>query len=159
MLQRPELERLLVVMAHPDDVDFGSAGSVAKWVSEGWTVYYVLVQRIRDDGADATSLLAAVFLMSFVFAAPLTLALDPAVGKIAIAQAMDPRAFSRNAFFRLDQQFKAFTRHDLVTDDTDSPDRNDLILFDVQSRCLAIQRNIFIQFLTSSVERAMGELS
>lgn len=33
---------LMCIMAHPDDIDFGSAGSVAKWVSEGWTVYYVL---------------------------------------------------------------------------------------------------------------------
>ena len=33
---------LMAIMAHPDDIDFGSAGSVAKWCSEGWTVYYVL---------------------------------------------------------------------------------------------------------------------
>ena len=33
---------LMCIMAHPDDIDFGSAGSVAKWCSEGWTVYYVL---------------------------------------------------------------------------------------------------------------------
>ena len=33
---------LMAIMAHPDDIDFGSSGSVAKWCSEGWTVYYVL---------------------------------------------------------------------------------------------------------------------
>ena len=33
---------LMAIMAHPDDIDFGSAGSVARWCSEGWTVYYVL---------------------------------------------------------------------------------------------------------------------
>jgi LmbE family N-acetylglucosaminyl deacetylase len=33
---------LMAIMAHPDDIDFGSSGSVARWVSEGWTVYYVL---------------------------------------------------------------------------------------------------------------------
>ena len=33
---------LMCIMAHPDDIDFGSAGSVAKWCAEGWTVYYVL---------------------------------------------------------------------------------------------------------------------
>jgi LmbE family N-acetylglucosaminyl deacetylase len=33
---------LMAIMAHPDDIDFGAAGSVAKWCSEGWTVYYVL---------------------------------------------------------------------------------------------------------------------
>ena len=32
----------MCIMAHPDDIDFGSAGSVARWCSEGWTVYYVL---------------------------------------------------------------------------------------------------------------------
>lgn len=33
---------LMAIMAHPDDIDFGSSGSIARWVSEGWTVYYVL---------------------------------------------------------------------------------------------------------------------
>jgi LmbE family N-acetylglucosaminyl deacetylase len=33
---------LMAIMAHPDDIDFGSSGSVAKWCAEGWTVYYVL---------------------------------------------------------------------------------------------------------------------
>ena len=33
---------LMCIMAHPDDIDFGSAGSVARWCKEGWTVYYVL---------------------------------------------------------------------------------------------------------------------
>ena len=29
------VERILVVTAHPDDVDFGSAGSVARWTDAG----------------------------------------------------------------------------------------------------------------------------
>ena len=33
---------LMAIMAHPDDIDFGSSGSIAKWCAEGWTVYYVL---------------------------------------------------------------------------------------------------------------------
>ena len=33
---------LMAIMAHPDDIDFGSAGSIARWCAEGWTVYYVL---------------------------------------------------------------------------------------------------------------------
>jgi LmbE family N-acetylglucosaminyl deacetylase len=33
---------LMCIMAHPDDIDFGCAGSVAKWCDQGWTVYYVL---------------------------------------------------------------------------------------------------------------------
>jgi LmbE family N-acetylglucosaminyl deacetylase len=32
--------RILVVTAHPDDVDFGAAGSVATWVAEGHEVAY-----------------------------------------------------------------------------------------------------------------------
>lgn len=47
-----------------------------------WTVYFVLVQRIRDDGEDATSILAAVFLMSFVFAAPVSLVISDDVGGV-----------------------------------------------------------------------------
>ena len=30
-----EVERVLVVVAHPDDVDFGAAGTVATWVDAG----------------------------------------------------------------------------------------------------------------------------
>jgi len=36
-------ERILVVTAHPDDVDFGAAGSVARWVREGASVTYCIV--------------------------------------------------------------------------------------------------------------------
>src|SRR5437764_10596018 len=33
---------LMAIMAHPDDIDFTSAGTIAKFCAEGWTVYYVL---------------------------------------------------------------------------------------------------------------------
>ncbi|MEX0785568.1 MAG: PIG-L family deacetylase, partial [Dehalococcoidia bacterium] len=33
----------MVIVAHPDDAEFMCAGTVAKWCSQGWTVYYVLV--------------------------------------------------------------------------------------------------------------------
>jgi len=36
-------ERALVVFAHPDDAEFGSSGTVAKWVREGTQVEYVCV--------------------------------------------------------------------------------------------------------------------
>ncbi len=36
-------ERALVVFAHPDDAEFGTAGTVAKWVAEGTEVRYVCV--------------------------------------------------------------------------------------------------------------------
>lgn len=33
---------LMAIMAHPDDIDFTSAGTIAKCCAAGWTVYYVL---------------------------------------------------------------------------------------------------------------------
>jgi LmbE family N-acetylglucosaminyl deacetylase len=39
--------RVLVVSAHPDDVDFGAAGSVATWTEQGIAVSYCIV----TDGA------------------------------------------------------------------------------------------------------------
>ena len=41
---------LMAIMAHPDDIDFGSAGSIARWCAEGWTVYYVLATSGDKDG-------------------------------------------------------------------------------------------------------------
>src|SRR5438067_1120994 len=38
-----DFERAMVVFAHPDDAEFGSAGTVAKWTSEGVEVAYVCV--------------------------------------------------------------------------------------------------------------------
>lgn len=35
--------RVLVVAAHPDDIDFGVAGSVARWVQEGAEVTYCII--------------------------------------------------------------------------------------------------------------------
>ena len=42
----------MVVMAHPDDAEFGSAGTVARWVKEGWEVYYVIVADGAGGGPD-----------------------------------------------------------------------------------------------------------
>ena len=47
----PTPERVLVVAAHPDDVEFGAAGTVARWVSEGTEVRYLVVTR-GDKGSD-----------------------------------------------------------------------------------------------------------
>jgi LmbE family N-acetylglucosaminyl deacetylase len=38
-----EFERALIVFAHPDDAEFGSAGTVAKWAGEGTDVGYLCV--------------------------------------------------------------------------------------------------------------------
>ena len=40
--------RILVIVAHADDIEFGVAGSVAKWVREGAEVTYV---NVTDNGA------------------------------------------------------------------------------------------------------------
>ena len=37
MLSDSEVERILVFAAHPDDVDFGSAATVAKWTDAGFS--------------------------------------------------------------------------------------------------------------------------
>jgi len=47
----PTPERVLVVAAHPDDIEFGAAGTVARWVAEGAEVRYLLVTR-GDKGSD-----------------------------------------------------------------------------------------------------------
>src|SRR3990170_1655358 len=47
----PTPERVLVVAAHPDDIEFGAAGTVARWVAEGSSVRYLLVTR-GDKGSD-----------------------------------------------------------------------------------------------------------
>lgn len=47
----PTPERVLVVAAHPDDIEFGAAGTVARWVSEGSEVRYLLLTN-GDKGSD-----------------------------------------------------------------------------------------------------------
>jgi LmbE family N-acetylglucosaminyl deacetylase len=52
MLQPSEIERALVVTAHPDDVDFGSAGTVANLTDAGVEVVYCLVTDGQAGGFD-----------------------------------------------------------------------------------------------------------
>lgn len=47
----PTPDRVLVVAAHPDDIEFGAAGTIARWVAEGARVRYLLVTR-GDKGSD-----------------------------------------------------------------------------------------------------------
>ena len=54
MLQPTDIERLLVVMAHPDDVDFGSAGTIATLTEAGVDVTYCLVTDGNAGGSDRT---------------------------------------------------------------------------------------------------------
>ncbi len=46
------VERILVVAAHPDDIDFGTAGSVATWTDKGIEVTYCLVTDGDAGGFD-----------------------------------------------------------------------------------------------------------
>jgi LmbE family N-acetylglucosaminyl deacetylase len=49
-----EARRILVITAHPDDVDFGAAGSVATWTDEGREVAYCIVTNGEAGGSDRT---------------------------------------------------------------------------------------------------------
>ncbi|MBP2365684.1 PIG-L deacetylase family protein [Pseudonocardia parietis] len=40
-----DADRILVVVAHPDDMEYGGAGAVARWTSQGKQVAYLLVTR------------------------------------------------------------------------------------------------------------------
>jgi len=47
-----DVERILVVTAHPDDVDFGAAGSVAVWTGRGIEVSYCIATDGDAGGSD-----------------------------------------------------------------------------------------------------------
>jgi LmbE family N-acetylglucosaminyl deacetylase len=42
----------MVVVAHPDDAEFGAGGTVAAWVRDGWDVYYVICTDATGGGPD-----------------------------------------------------------------------------------------------------------
>lgn len=48
------IERVMVVTAHPDDSEFGAAGTVAKMVKEGREVTYVIVTNGNKGSSDRT---------------------------------------------------------------------------------------------------------
>ncbi|MEH1123410.1 PIG-L deacetylase family protein [Micromonospora sp. CPCC 206061] len=49
-----DVHRVLAVFAHPDDVDFGSAGTVAAWIKAGIEVTYLIATRGDAGGFDDT---------------------------------------------------------------------------------------------------------
>jgi LmbE family N-acetylglucosaminyl deacetylase len=53
-IPRPDtdIERILVVTAHPDDVDFGAAGTVATWIRAGIDVSYAIITNGDAGGFD-----------------------------------------------------------------------------------------------------------
>jgi LmbE family N-acetylglucosaminyl deacetylase len=48
------VQRVLCVLAHPDDVDFGSAGTIARWTAAGTEVTYCIVTDGDAGGFDDT---------------------------------------------------------------------------------------------------------
>ena len=52
MMAPMNASRILVVTAHPDDVDFGAAGSVARWTEAGAEVVYCVVTDGDAGGFD-----------------------------------------------------------------------------------------------------------
>jgi LmbE family N-acetylglucosaminyl deacetylase len=52
MLSDAEIERILVVTAHPDDVDFGAGGTVAGWTAAGIEVVYCITTNGDAGGFD-----------------------------------------------------------------------------------------------------------
>src|SRR5437868_4241599 len=52
MLDDDEVQRALVIVAHPDDVDFGAAGTVATWTAAGIEVAYCIVTDGDAGGFD-----------------------------------------------------------------------------------------------------------
>lgn len=51
-------ERAMVIVAHPDDIEFGCAGTIARWKDAGSTVCYVLVTS-GDVGIEALGMTRA----------------------------------------------------------------------------------------------------
>jgi LmbE family N-acetylglucosaminyl deacetylase len=46
------IDRVLVIVAHPDDVDFGAAGTIARWTDAGIDVSYCIVTDGDAGGSD-----------------------------------------------------------------------------------------------------------
>jgi LmbE family N-acetylglucosaminyl deacetylase len=52
MPESETVDRILIVSAHPDDVDFGAAGSIATWTDAGIEVSYCMVTDGDAGGSD-----------------------------------------------------------------------------------------------------------
>ncbi len=55
MLNDEDIDRVLVVTAHPDDVDFGAAGTVATWTDKGIAVSYCVITDGDAGGFDSAT--------------------------------------------------------------------------------------------------------
>jgi len=50
--EEQNVARVLVITAHPDDVDFGAAGTIAQWTDAGLEVNYCIVTNGEAGGSD-----------------------------------------------------------------------------------------------------------
>jgi LmbE family N-acetylglucosaminyl deacetylase len=48
-----EIKRVLVVMAHPDDCDFGAGGTIAQWTAQGIHVSYCIITNGDQGGEES----------------------------------------------------------------------------------------------------------
>ena len=56
MAEEMEQRRVaMVVVAHPDDAEFGCAGTLAAWAREGWETYIVICTDASGGGPDDAS--------------------------------------------------------------------------------------------------------
>src|SRR5256712_563492 len=53
-MERPAIERVMVITAHPDDSEFGAGGTVAKHVKDGREVTYVIATNGNKGSSDRT---------------------------------------------------------------------------------------------------------
>lgn len=51
-MQEEQQKVAMVVVAHPDDAEFDSAGTAALWAREGWDVYFVICTDASGGGPD-----------------------------------------------------------------------------------------------------------
>ncbi len=56
----PTPDRVLVVAAHPDDIEFGAGATLARWTGEGATVRYLIATRGEKGSDDPDADIAAV---------------------------------------------------------------------------------------------------
>ena len=54
MLDDADVTRVLSITAHPDDVDFGASGTIARWVEAGVAVTYCIITDGDAGGFDPT---------------------------------------------------------------------------------------------------------
>ncbi len=52
MSEQEQNKVAMVIVAHPDDAEFGAGGTIAAWAREGWDVYYVICTDGAGGGPD-----------------------------------------------------------------------------------------------------------